>query len=117
MTKEERREYYRKLRVSAAEQERVDRREQQRRAWDFVHYRTISCRVPTDVAERLEALCRKHHTTRYRAIQEAVQAALREDERERERRKERDRQLAAAATNGGIVVHRLGTYHRSPFEE
>ena len=80
MTKEERREYYRKLGVSAAEQERADRREQQRRAWDFVHYRTISCRVPTDVAERFEALCRKHHTTRYRAIRDAVIAALREDE-------------------------------------
>lgn len=84
MTKEERREYYRKLEVSAAEQERADRREQQRRAWDFAHYRTISCRVPIDVAKRFEALCARHHTTRYRAIQDAVQAALRADERSSE---------------------------------
>lgn len=80
MTKEERREYYRKLEVSAEKQEKADRRERQRRAWDFVHYRTISCRVPTDVARRFEALCKRHHTTRYRAIRDAVEAALRADE-------------------------------------
>ena len=86
MTKEERREYYRKLEVSAAEQERADRREQQRRTWDFVHYRTISCRVPADVARRFEALCKRHHTTRYRAIRDAVEAALRADGRPSEGR-------------------------------
>lgn len=116
MTKEERREYYRKLEMTAADQERADRREKQRRAWDFVHYRTISCRVPVDVARRFEALCTKHHTTRYRAIRQAVEAALRDDVHEEERRKEHDKRMAAAATNGGVVVRRLGSYQR-PFEE
>lgn len=73
MTKEERKAYYRDLKVSAAEQERA----QSRRAWDKRNYRTISCRVPVETAQRFRKLCFRYGKTPYRALKDAVEDALR----------------------------------------
>ena len=75
MTREERKAYYRDLQVSAAQQERADRR----REWDKRHYRTISCRVPVETARRFTKLCHRHGKTPYRALKDAVEDALRLD--------------------------------------
>lgn len=79
MNKEERRRYYRDLSISAKQQERIDRRAEQRRMWDVTHYRTVSCRVPVETAQRFQRLCYRHGKTPYRALKDAVETALRND--------------------------------------
>ena len=79
MDKEERRRYYRDLSISAEQQERIDRRAEQRRRWDARHYKTLSCRVPAETAQRFRKLCFRYGKTPYRALKDAVEDALRHD--------------------------------------
>lgn len=79
MDKEERRRYYRDLSISAKQQDRIDRRTEQRRSWDARRYKTVSCRVPVETARRFQRLCYRHGKTPYRALKDAVEAALRHD--------------------------------------
>lgn len=67
MTREERRQYY----------ESKEQREDRRRAWDRRGYRTISCRVPVETAQKFRKLCLQHGKTPYRALKDAVEDALR----------------------------------------
>lgn len=53
-----------------------ERRAMMRRSWERKHYRTVSCRVPRDTAIRFAALCRRHGKTPYRALKDAIEAAL-----------------------------------------
>lgn len=83
MTREERRLYYRNLEQTMTEQERADlqrERAERHRArierWNHEHYKTVSCRVPVDTARKFEMLCYRHGKTPYRALKDAIEAAL-----------------------------------------
>ena len=45
--------------------------------WDRRHYRTLSCRVPVETAQRFAKLCFRYGKTPYRALKDAVEDALR----------------------------------------
>lgn len=79
MTKTERRAYYRNLSVSAAQQERDDRRRAFHKLYERTHYTTVGCRVPKATAVEFANLCKRHGKTPYRAIQDAIVDALRQD--------------------------------------
>ena len=44
---------------------------------DRRHYRTLSCRVPVETAQRFAKLCFRYGKTPYRALKDAVEDALR----------------------------------------
>lgn len=79
MTKAERREYYRKLDRSAAQQEREDWLRRYHRDYEHKHYASITCRVPRATAVEFTKLCARYGKTPYRALKDAVLDALRRD--------------------------------------
>lgn len=53
-----------------------DRAEEQRRAWDSDHLRTVSTRIPADAAAALERMCRDRRTTPYAWLRGQILAVL-----------------------------------------
>lgn len=77
MTNEELELYRRELERLNEKHEREYRRAMRKYEWDRRHYRTLSCRVPAETAQRFAKLCFRYGKTPYRALKDAVEDALR----------------------------------------
>ena len=56
--------------------ETLEKRREQRIAWDRKHLRTVSCRVSVDVNRRLKHLCEDYYTTRYEVMRQLIETLL-----------------------------------------
>lgn len=79
MTREERREYYRRLDRKKAQREREQWLRRYHRDYERRHYASITCRVPRETAAEFTKLCARYGKTPYRALKDAVLDALRRD--------------------------------------
>lgn len=77
MTSEELELYRRELERLNEKHEREYRRAMRKYEWDRRHYRTLSCRVHVETAQRFAKLCFWYGKTPYRALKDAVEDALR----------------------------------------
>ena len=78
MTEQEFELYHREIQRLTERHEREEHRTACRRAWDKRCYRTVSCRVPIETAQRFAKLCARHGKTPYRALKDAIEGALRD---------------------------------------